>query len=117
MGAGNMVQGTPHFANLFQGGAVLQRDTQVVVWGSDAGGGSVTLHIDGEYVMDAAVDADGNWSVTLPPHPASFGNELTVLGQDGSSTTHVSFGDVLLCSGQSNMDMPVVNKPGGFQAD
>ena len=46
--------------------------------------------------------------VDLPPQPA--GHDLTIEISDGKSTVHlddIAFGDVYLCSGQSNMELAV----------
>merc|ERR1711865_1173984 len=100
MGSGlTAVSSNPlEFANLFHGGPVL-------------------LYLDGEHLAHASVDASGNWKATLAPHEAAFDKTLTAVGSAGNTSIKVNFGDVLLCSGQSNMDMPIVNKEGGFQAD
>jgi len=116
LGLFGQVDGILTFANMFQGGAVLQRGKNVSVWGSGASGG-VTLYLDGKHVAAAALDSNGGWTATLPPHMASFNNELVASSRAGNSSVSLSFGDVLLCSGQSNMDMPLWNKLGGFQAD
>lgn len=112
-----MVRGALLFANLFQGGAVLQRDTTVAIWGTGIAGATVALHLDGTHVADSFTDIRGKWNATLPRHAASRGNTLVAQSADGNSSITISFGDVLLCSGQSNMDMPVVGKFGSFQAD
>jgi len=113
---GSAASEAPVFANLFQGGAVLQRDTSVTIWGS-GGSGGVDLYLDGTHAVKATVDAKGNWTADLVAQKASFESTLVAKGSAGNSTVTVAFGDVLLCSGQSNMDMPIVGKPGGFQAD
>ena len=67
------------------------------------------LTLDGIVVTNVVVDTRGKWEALLPPHAVSFG--VTVVALDiigGKATTHVKFGYVILCSGQSNMDMPVV---------
>eukprot|EP00927_Polykrikos_kofoidii_P067790 TRINITY_DN63234_c0_g1_i1.p1 TRINITY_DN63234_c0_g1~~TRINITY_DN63234_c0_g1_i1.p1 ORF type:complete len:518 (-),score=104.51 TRINITY_DN63234_c0_g1_i1:233-1786(-) len=115
---GCLSQGAPTFAPLFRGGAVLQRGTGVAIWGSGAHAGGVSLFLDGERVAVATVASDGAWSARLPARNASFASNLLAKDAEGSGNVTVAFGDVLLCSGQSNMDMPVVNrKVGGFQAD
>lgn len=108
---------TPAFANLFHGGAVLQRNSNAAVWGTIQGAGPVSLYVDGVHVSDASVDASGNWTASLSPHEAAFGKTLTAVSKAGNASVTVNFGDVLLCAGQSNMDMPVSGKEGGFQAD
>jgi hypothetical protein len=92
------MSGAPSFAALFQGGAVLQRDTEAAVWGAGAGGGPVALYVNGAHAADAAVKA-GNWSARLPAHGVAFGAVLTAGGTDGNTSVTVQYGDVVLCSG------------------
>ena len=74
------------------------------VWGNTAPGNivSVTL-VGGGSWKAAAATADGFWQLDLPPQPAGANHSLTF--SDGSTvvTLHdIAFGDVFLCSGQSN---------------
>jgi hypothetical protein len=57
----------------------------------------------------ATVSAGGAWSVSLGGQPPGAGHTLSVKCSDGSSAqlTDVAFGDVILCSGQSNMEYPL----------
>ena len=57
----------------------------------------------------ALVAADGSWSVALVPQPATAsGATITVSSSAAPNITvlrNVSFGEVLVCIGQSNMDL------------
>lgn len=94
------------FSSLFQGGAVLQRGVAVSVWGNSSDK-TVNISIGNKKVATAVVNSDGSWNTYLPKQSASFNRKLTVKDSTGTVTVLVSFGDVLLCSGQSNMQMPV----------
>ena len=94
----------PSFAGLFQGGAVLQRDTDVAVWGGDAGSASLSLYVDGKHAADATVKEGNSWSARLPAHGVAFGSVLTAVGAGGNASVTVNFGDVVLCSGQSSQN-------------
>ncbi|WP_116107534.1 glycoside hydrolase family 97 catalytic domain-containing protein [Lewinella sp. IMCC34191] len=84
-------------------GMILQRDTEVEVWGWADAGESVTVTFDGKsYVADPA--ADGRWRTTLPAHPAGGPYTMTVAGSNTIELSDILFGDVWLCSGQSNME-------------
>ncbi|MFO7305528.1 MAG: sialate O-acetylesterase [Gammaproteobacteria bacterium] len=95
------------FHELFQDHAVLQRDRPIPVWGRAAPGEQVRVSIDGTEVVTHA-DANGAWKVELPALPA--GGPYTLTASTASGTTQVVsdvlVGDVWLCSGQSNMEMP-----------
>ena len=69
-------------------------------------GVTVTATFKGAKLPPAPVDAQGVWRVTLPPQPATATPAtISFKGSDGatSSLKDVLFGDVILCSGQSNM--------------
>jgi hypothetical protein len=99
------------FDGMFLNGAVLQKDAPVAIYGHGEPGSLVQLSLDGAPVAHGNTDAHGRWEVTVPPQPSSWGRTLAV--SDGSAmdpvTTVVKVGAVILCSGQSNMGMPVAH--------
>ena len=103
-----VAQAAPSVSALFSDHMVLQRGTQVPVWGkADAGekvavvlGASGTTLAQGQ----ATADASGNWRVALDTSKASAEpTELTVSGTATIKISDVLVGQVWLCSGQSNM--------------
>ena len=64
----------------------------------------------------AVADSTGAWTARLPPVPASSGLELVVTapGLAPLVRRNVAFGEVWLCSGQSNMQLAMA---GAFDAD
>eukprot|EP00937_MAST-01D_sp_MAST-1D-sp2_P003160 g3160.t1 len=109
----NIAEANIAFASHFHGDSVLQRDVAVAVFGNSTGVTTtrVVVTLDGVSVGEAAVAPDGSWRTYLPPQPASWGRELAVA--DGAAPQvvqarlTVKFGEVVMCSGQSNMQMPV----------
>lgn len=93
---------------LFQDHAVLQRDQPVQVWGTTQPRAQISVSVADD-TATAVADATGSWSATLPARAAGGPHELTVTSSSGESQTirDVLMGDVWLCSGQSNMEMPV----------
>ena len=87
---------------------VLQAGRPVPVWGTADPGETVSVGIGGQ-ARTAATGPDGNWSVTLDPLPPGGPLVLTVHGSGGGTRTidDVLAGEVWLCSGQSNMALPV----------
>ena len=88
----------------------LQRDVPSSLWGWTVPGGSVSVSIGaGPTVRSAPAGPDGRWNVTLPAQPASIGGlgvNITVVDDTSGAQTvllDVLFGDVVWCSGQSNM--------------
>lgn len=88
----------------FTDGMVLQRDRPVRVWGTADAGERVTVTFAGQTVETAA-DAKGDWLLELAPMAAS--KEGRVLTANGAEVNDVLVGEVWLCSGQSNCDVPV----------
>ena len=87
---------------------VLQRGPQQAqVWGTAAAGSVVVLQLDSAQYKTFA-DADGNWIYAFPAQQASTDRTLTITG-DGQTIKlgNIAFGDVYLCSGQSNMGFTV----------
>lgn len=92
---------------LFQDHAVLQRDRPIPVWGHAAPGATVSVSFARQFVTTRA-DADGRWRATLKPVAAGGPYDMTVrAGQERQVVREVQMGDVWLCSGQSNMELPV----------
>lgn len=93
---------------LFQDHAVLQRDEPINVWGHAGPGESVTVSLAGASAH-ARADASGHWSTVLPAAVAGGPFVLAAQSDSGARQTagDILVGDVFLCSGQSNMEMPV----------
>ena len=90
---------------------VLQKAPQrAVLWGyATTIGDSVSVALNGSIVANARVTnntegAGGIWMTKLPAQNAGGPYTIAVTSQDGHVTlTDVMFGDVWVCSGQSNM--------------
>ena len=95
--------------NLFSNHMVLQRECPIEIWGWADRGESVQILFDGQK-FKTKTDADGCWSVTLPPQNAGGPYTLTVKGKEGTITlTDILIGDVWICGGQSNMEWNVAS--------
>lgn len=93
----------PH--GLFQDGAVLQRDRVVPVWGTADSGERVEVRVGDQVVSTVA--RQGKWRVQLQPRPAGGPHQMTIQGQNKLVYNNLVYGDVYLCSGQSNMEWSV----------
>ena len=93
-------------SNTLGDGMVLQRaPAAAVVWGFASPGVVVTTTLGGS-VMASKADAEGVWRQALPPQPASEGGKeqaIEFTSAEGGAKLSVLFGEVYLCSGQSNM--------------
>ncbi len=93
---------------------VLQRDMQVPIWGWASAGEEITVTLNTEkertepvFSTTVTADAEGNWQIKLPAMAAGGPYVLRVKGINTLELTNVLFGEVWVCSGQSNMQWSV----------
>jgi sialate O-acetylesterase len=91
---------------VFSDNLVLQRGRPVPVWGWGAPGETVCVEVAGVSAK-TTVKPDGTWKLFLPKLKAGGPYELVVTGKTRLVVKNVLVGDVWLCSGQSNMTLPV----------
>ena len=98
---------TVRLPKLISDGMVLQRDAKVRVWGWSSPAEKVTVNVAGNQYKCVANKA-GEWSVQLRPQKAGGPFSIEIEGQNNAiKINNVLFGDVWLCSGQSNMELPM----------
>ena len=101
--------------SVFSDHMVLQRDQPVRFWGWDKPGQEVSVlvvldqnGVEGN-IRGVKAGDDGRWEVTLPEHPAGGPYNVEIRGSSSKQYKDVLFGEVWVCSGQSNMAWPVSN--------
>ena len=93
-------------AEIFNSHMVLQRDTAIKVWGSGPNKSRVTLTISQQ--VHSTTISHNKWCITLEPLCLGPSLEMKVTcGDEAIIITDILIGDVYLCSGQSNMAMPL----------
>ncbi len=93
---------------IFSDNMVLQRDAKIPVWGTAKPGQQITVKLH-QQSKTATADRDGNWRVDLAAMPAGGPYEMAVSSVENITFKNVMIGEVWLCSGQSNMEMPMVS--------
>ena len=93
---------------MFSDNMVLQRDLKIPIWGTAPAGSSVTVQLQ-QQRKTAKANAEGKWRVNLEAMPAGGPYQLVVTGNATITFSNVMIGEVWLCSGQSNMEMPLVS--------
>jgi sialate O-acetylesterase len=93
---------------MFQDHAVLQRDRPISIYGQAPAGVHLTISFAAATV-DATADKTGHWRALLPAMAAGGPYTLDVRSDSGAEqkASDILVGDVFLCSGQSNMQLPV----------
>ncbi len=102
--ATSSVIGQIKLPRLLSDGAVLQRDTDLKIWGWATPGEMVDISLKNQ-TYQAITDENGSWRITLPPQPAGGPFEMKFRGSNEITLKNILFGEVWLCSGQSNMEL------------
>lgn len=94
--------------NVIGDNMVLQRDSEVKLWGTAEPGKKVTISTSWskEKTVVKAGD-DGKWTVSVKTAGAGGPFEITFNDGDILTLKNILLGEVWFCSGQSNMEMPI----------
>jgi sialate O-acetylesterase len=85
---------------------VLQRDTKVNIWGWAAPGERVSItFMNREY--HTTTSTDGKWRIALPTLKAGGPYNMDIKASNQLLIKNILVGDVWICSGQSNMELPM----------
>ncbi|MDF1548569.1 MAG: sialate O-acetylesterase [Bacteroidales bacterium] len=91
---------------LISDGMILQRDVETKIWGWAAKNEKISLEFsDSTYSTEA--DSQGNWEIILPAIKASGPYSMLISASNSIVIRDILFGDVWICSGQSNMELPM----------
>jgi sialate O-acetylesterase len=99
-----LLSGEVKIPRLISDGAILQRDREIKLWGWASADEKVELNFQGKKFY-AQANALGEWSINVPPQPAGGPHTMTFTGSNQIILTNILFGDVWVCSGQSNMEL------------
>ena len=96
-------------AHIFSDHMVLQRETTTPIWGWGEAGKVVSVSNSWNWqTMKTTVGQDGTWRINVATGKAGGPYTLSVsCGKEKVVISDVMLGEVWICSGQSNMDMPV----------
>ncbi|MGB7159859.1 MAG: sialate O-acetylesterase [Tepidisphaeraceae bacterium] len=92
---------------VFGDGMVLQHGRPVPVWGDAAPGEAISLSVGGKPAASCVADGSGQWRTVLPAMQPGPVGDLAIEGKNQIVLKNILAGEVWLCSGQSNMRMPV----------
>jgi sialate O-acetylesterase len=106
----------PFVSPMFSDNMVLQRGKPNAIWGWSTPGQEVSVQIAGR-ITKTVTGSDGRWQALVqPPTP---GGPYTILidgPQQHRELHEVLVGDVWLCGGQSNMELPLSRSRNGNEA-
>ncbi len=85
---------------------ILQRDIPVKIWGWAGPNEKVEISFNKKKFQTMS-SQDGNWTIVLPAQKAGGPYEMILSASNTIALKDILFGDVWLCSGQSNMELPM----------
>jgi len=92
---------------VFSDHMVLQQGQNIALWGRAKAGQTIEVHYR-QQTISTEVDADGRWRTSLKPEsPGDPDSMIIRCGDEQLIFDNVLVGEVWLCSGQSNMEMPL----------
>ena len=108
----NQTQSATLLDPLFSDDGILQRDRVIPIWGQAVPGATVTAKLD-DQTLTARADASGQWMVRVGPLQASATPHTLMVSTPTQTVTrhNIVYGDVWICSGQSNMEWGIGNLP------
>jgi sialate O-acetylesterase len=93
--------------SLINDGMVLQQNEEIKIWGWTLPQEEVKVIFKEEEYLTAA-NAEGEWSLFLPAQKAGGPFEMKIIAAAEEITvSDILIGEVWLCSGQSNMELPM----------
>ena len=105
------IQAKVRLSHLVGDNMVLQQQTETRLWGWAKPGSEVKVTTSwSRQVVKAKAGKDGAWLVKTPKTPKASYEPLTITFDDGDgqlTITGIVSGEVWVCAGQSNMEMPV----------
>lgn len=93
---------------MFSDGMVMQRETKANLWGEAKSNATVKITTSwNKSTITAKADSNGKWKTSIQTPEA--GGPYTITFNDGEKTVldNVLIGELWICSGQSNMEMPM----------
>jgi len=91
---------------------LLQQKTDIRIWGHASPGCKIDVSASWDATGKTVSGEDGKWSVSLGTPEAGGPYKITISAKDTNLIiNNVLIGEVWVCSGQSNMEMPLAGWP------
>lgn len=108
LGSIYMIQAKVDLPPIFADNMILQQQTDAALWGKAEPGAKVTITTTWSKAKTTVnADADGKWFARVATPVAGGPYEITFNDGDKVTLKNVLIGEVWICSGQSNMEMPM----------
>lgn len=100
------VLATVTLPKIFGDNMVLQRNKPISIWGWANAGEKIAVQFN-QQKKAVVTDKMGKWQLLLQPENAGGPYQLTITGKNTITLQNILVGEVWICSGQSNMEMPI----------
>jgi sialate O-acetylesterase len=95
---------------------VLQRDQPIKIWGWASPNEKLTVLFN-KKTFKTTTSENGKWELLLPAQSAGTAYKMVLKGKNEITINNIAFGDVWLCSGQSNMTVTMERVKERFPED
>ena len=102
----------PFVSPMFGDDMILQRGKPNTLWGWSKPGDVVRVEIAG-HTAKAIAGADGRWQAKIQPPAPGGPYTVKIDGAQHAELREILVGDVWLCGGQSNMELPLAHARNG----
>ena len=110
------IQAQIRLPKLISDNIILQRDQVVKIWGWASPNEKITVLFN-KRSFKTTTSQDGKWELSLPAQSAGTGYQMVLRGKNEITLKNIAFGDVWLCSGQSNMTVTMERVKERFPED
>lgn len=93
---------------IFSDNMVLQQQSRVAIWGKSSTGGNVSVFTSwNKQTYTAKANSNGQWKLNVATPAAGGPFEISISDEEKVTLKNILIGEVWVCSGQSNMEMPL----------
>ena len=110
------IQAQIRLPKLISDNIILQRDQAVKIWGWASPEEKITVLFN-KKSFKTTTSKNGKWELLLPAQSAGTGYQMVLKGKNEIVIKNIAFGDVWLCSGQSNMTVTMERVKERFPED
>ena len=94
-------------ASFFSDGMILQQQKSINIWGIDSAGTKIHVVSSWGETSQTTTSTNGKWKLQLSTPVAGSPHSITIKGSSTIIINDVLIGEVWICSGQSNMQLPL----------
>lgn len=102
-----IVNAQTHVASFFSDGMILQQKKSINIWGIDSAGTKIHVVSSWGETSQATTSTNGKWKLQLTTPTAGGPHAITIKGSSIVKINDILIGEVWVCSGQSNMQIPL----------